>query len=544
MLAVLAALVAVPLYYRDVVYRVDEEIRGRVEAKIAERFPHLEVRVRSAQLVADGIEARGVSILEPGAAGPQAELALFDEVFLACATSLQELISGDPQITSVKIGRPIVRATRRPDGSYSLGKLLPPKPCKPLAATLTVENGTLQIFDPLKNPSTSYTLRDIDLEFKRSPTTPDEHVAFEFEGSLAADQIQRVELVGSLDATSRQWTLHGTVDGCDVSPEIRNSLPDQISGPLELLSSVKARADFSFRAASENAGQPPKFEINGSLRGGRIEDPLLPWRLTDLKANFHCDNAGLKLSELSARDGPMTWEVSELTLAGFTRTSPLFVHVIGKQVRLDRKLGDALPNPLWRIDWHNYSPEGEVDLECTLRFDGRQWTPKLDVRLLNNVSFSCHKFPYRLEGGRGKLTLRGNVLDVDMVAFSGSQPVTLQGRFLDPGPRYTGRIEIRGQQIQFDEKLFRALKPKAQEAVRSLNPRETFDIHAVAWRDKDDPLPRPEMHQWAEIKLNRCSMKYLKFPYPLHNVQGTVYVQDGQWTFDNVEASCDTGVVT
>jgi hypothetical protein len=541
-LAVLAALVAIPLFYRDVVYRVDEEIRARVEAKIAERFPHLEVHVRSAQLVADGIEARGVSILEPGAAGPQAELALFEEVFLACSASLQELIRGDLEITSIKLSRPIVRATRRPDGSYSLSKLLPLKQTKELAAVVTVENGTIQIFDPLKNPSTSYTLRDIHLEFKRLTPNPSGHVALEFEGSLAADQIQRVELVGSLDATSGHWALHGSVDGCDISPEIRNSLPEQISKPLEMLSSLKARADFSFRLSREDAEQPPKFEINGTLGGGRIDDPLLPWRLSDLKANFHGDNAGLKISDLSARDGPMTWEVSELTLAGFTRASPLFVHVIGKQVRLDHKLGDALPDP-WRVDWHNYSPEGEADLECTLRFDGKRWTPKLEVTLLNNVSFSCHKFPYRLEGARGKLTVNGNVADVNLVAFSGARPVTLKGRFLDPGPQFTGSIDIRAQQIQFDEKLFRALKPKAQETVRALNPRETFDIHAVLWRDKNDPLPRPDMHQRAEITLNHCSMKYLKFPYPLHNLQGTLFVQDGQWTFDQVEATCDTGVV-
>ncbi len=543
MLAVLAALAAIPLFYRDVVYRVDEEIRARVEAKIAERFPHLEVRVRSAQLVAGGIDARGVSILEPGAAGPQAELALFDEVFLACSTSLQELLSGDPQITSIKLSRPIVRATRRPDGSYSLSKLLPPKPSEGLATVVTIENGIFQFFDPLKNPSTTYTLRDINLEFKRLPSDQNQHVVFEFKGALAGDQIQRVELVGSVDETTGHWTLHGTVDGCDISPELRNSLPGPLADPLELLSSLKARADFSFRLSGEEPRQTPKFEINGSLAGGRVDDPLLPWRLTDLKANFHCDNGGLKLHDLSARDGAMSWEVSELVLDGFTRTSPLFVHVVGKQVRLDRKLGDALPNPLWRIDWHNYSPEGEADLECTLRFDGQHWTPKLEVTFLNNVSFSCHKFPYRLEGGRGKLTLKGNVADVDLIAFSGPQAVTLKGRFLDPGPQFTGSIEIRGQQIQFDEKLFKALKPKAQEAVRSLNPRETFDFHAILWRDANDPLPRPDIHQWAEIKLNRCSMKYLKFPYPLHNVQGRLYVRDGQWAFDNVEATCDTGVV-
>ena len=68
----------------------------------------------------------------------------------------------------------------------------------------------------------------------------------------------------------------------------------------------------------------------------------------------------------------------------------------GRQVHLDRSWLPGLPEPL-RTDWTNYDPEGHVDFDCELAFDGQHWTPKLVVHGLGNVSFGCHKFPYRLE---------------------------------------------------------------------------------------------------------------------------------------------------
>ncbi len=192
-----------------------------------------------------------------------------------------------------------------------------------------------------------------------------------------------------------------------------------------------------------------------------------------------------------------------------------------------------------------------MNLDCTLLFDGQRLQPTLQVTCLDNVSFSCHKFPYRLEGARGTMTLKDGVLDVALTAYSGAQfqqaerregtrepslaaqqrggvPVTLTGKFNNPGPQYTGWIEIHGDTIQFDEKLFAALlKPKARETLRSLNPRGTFKIAARLWRD--DPTIR-EMHQFAEITLDRCSLVYDKFPVPLNNVHGVLHLRDGQWT--------------
>jgi hypothetical protein len=536
-----AALAATPFFYNKALFRVEEELRSRVEATIAERFPQLKVRVAAAHLTVDGIEVRGLSLAEPDAQGPQGEILFFDDLFFACRTSMQELLSGNPVITSIKVGRPVLHATRRADGSFSVAKLFPLPEFQKVVPTTTIENATIVVFDPIKNPSSTFTLREINLTIKPSEAAGASHNLLDVQGYLTGDQIQRVEVSGTVDRATHACTLSGTIEGMAISPEMHASLPEPVSEPLEVLRGLRAQANLTFRVTGDGSQRVPHFEVNGSLAHGHLDDPLLPYPLTDLRAEIHCDNAGFRLRNLTALQGQATWELTHLDRRGFDSDSPLELHVRGKQVHLDAGWGNLLPEP-WRTDWKNFDPEGDVDLDCTLVFDGQRWKPTLEAKGLNNVSFCCHKFPYRLERARGTLSLRDNVLDVAMVAQSGAQPVTLNGRFLNPGPQFTGWIDIQGDKIQFDEKLFAALlKPKSRETLRSLNPHGTFNF--LARLRRDDPRIH-EMRQTLRIALNGVSLNYDKFRYELNNLQGTLDMHDGQWSFPKLVGTHGTGVVT
>ncbi len=539
---VVVALAASPWIYKQVFHHVEEEIRLRVQAKLKERFPELHVEVRSARLVSEGILAYGVSLSEAEASGPQPELAYFEEALLACQTSLKELVSGDPAITGMRLTRPVVRATRRPDGRFSCSKLVPNPRCRFPLPGATVVDGTIEVFDPLKNPSSTLTLRNINLSIKSRDLDAACGVEFDIEGSLNSELMHRMDITGTLAPDNGGWSLRGTVDGLEVSPELRESLPQPLAEPLEPLAGLRARANLGFKFESQPAGNP-KFEITGQLLHGSFTGSALPGTLTELTGRFECNNAELRIYDLTARDGAAVWQVQEFRQAGFGANSPFVLRLTGNQVYLNSQWGQKLREP-WATDWKNYDPEGHFNLVCKVHYDGQRYHPDCEVTALDDVSFCCRKFPYRLERSRGKLMLRNDVLDVDATAFSGAQPVKLVGKFWHPGPQFTGWIEIRGDNLAIDERLFAALavKPKAHETLRSLKPRDgTFNLYARLSRD--DPRVR-EMRQSMHVTVNNGTINYDKFRYELKNVQGTIRCEDGVWTFEKLVGMNSSGVVT
>lgn len=538
----MAALAGSPFWYRKIFWRVEEELRARVEAALAERMPHLEVHVRAAHLAADGIEVRGLSLAEPGAQGPQAELLYFDVLFLECRTSPQELLSGEPAITGIRISGPVLRATRRADGTFSLGSLFPlPKPPDP-APPVTIENGTVEIFDPLKNPSSMFVLRDVNATVESTAAADGRGRRLDVRGYLAGDQIRKIEWTGTINPDSQAWTASGTVDGLEISPEFRSSLPEQFAARLEALSSLRAPAQLTFQITGAGP-EALDFEVDGSIARGRLEDPRLPYPLTDVKGDFHGDKAGVTVTGLTARDGPTLWEVERFEQRGLAAGSPFVLKGRGRQVHLDAKWATTLPEP-WSKYWNYYDPAGDINLEFTIHFDGQQYRSAAEATCLGNVSYSFHKFPYRLERSRGTLSLRDNVVSVAMTGYAGPQPVSLSGSFLNPGPRFTGWFEIQADKIALDDKLMAAvLEPRSRETLLAVNPRGTFNIFSKLWRE--DPNVHG-MHKYVRISLdrsNRCSITHDKFPFTLSSLEGTIELNDDEWKFKDLVGTNGPGVV-
>jgi AsmA-like C-terminal region len=83
--------------------------------------------------------------------------------------------------------------------------------------------------------------------------------------------------------------------------------------------------------------------------------------------------------------------------------------------------------------------------------------------------------------------------------------------------------------------------------IPSPPPQGTFNFSLRSGRD--DPN-RAEMQQKLYINLNRCSIRYDRFAYPLSNIQGRLEMVDGAWTLGKPEpgqqlvGTNDTGLVT
>ncbi len=539
LLAVLATVVAWP-YLSN---RIDDEIRRQVLEKFTQHYPTLSVEIASAQLVkGEGIRIRGLTIREPNVEGPKGELTSIDEMFATCPTGLTDLVNGDLVVSRIVVRRLHVRARLLADGTWNAAKLYPlPRFSQRCADALVIENGSCELIDDLADRPRHYNVKDISLSLTPHDGTCDTPACdrtMEVHGTFAADHLLRVEVAGLLAPQGKGWALSGSVAGLNACPELFRCLPASFDDRLKAANSIRGEADASFQIRYALDQQPPlQFQVAGQLTQGRIDDPLLPYPLTDLLVIVRADNSGATLDQLTARHGDTRLHLTG-QLAGYSPNSPIVIEGQARRLSLDRRGAETLPENL-RVQWKKFEPAGEIDADFKASFDGQKWHPEAHVKCLD-VSFSYFKFPYRLERGTGTLDLQNDAATVRMTAFGGGQPLRIEGEFQHPGPDFTGSLEIRGKNLPFDENLFAALPEKSRDAIRALNPQGTFNVETKSWRT--DPKEANLHHQMA-VHLNRCAMRYDKFAYPLTNISGTLDMVDHRWSFKDLQGSNTTGTV-
>lgn len=537
---IIGTIIAVPALYR----RVDEEIRRRAEERLAQHYFGLSVTVRSARLrEGEGIELRGLRFAEPEAEGPRAELLDVEEVFLSCRANWEELLRGEPEICRIVVRRPRLRVTRCADGSWSTSRLLPLPKFSHHSPEVVVEDAMIEVVDPLKASPSTFTLRDVDFVLAPPEQTPQPSPEIQLrklQGTCTGDFLRQVTFEGLINPHEPQWRIQGTVEGLEVSSELRGSLPEPLARPLAELGSLRGQVKLGFRVTNDPAVSPQfHYDVSGQISQASIDDARLPHALTDLRARFGVSNEGIAVDDLFATSGSTTLRVISYRRAGFGPQCPQWLDAEVRQLELDRRLLEILPEPL-QNHWYNYLPAGQIHATVKLAYDGQTWQPELAVQCVG-VSFSYHKFPYRLQQGQGSLTLKDNALQVNLTAYSGSQPVRITGHIQQPMTGAIGGVEVRCEQVPLDEKLLSALPGKSREVVQSLHPHGTIhSFYGRFWREQPDQPWRKHLH----VRVGQCSIRYEKFAYPLTDIHGTLEMLDDHWTFRDLSGVNDTGIVT
>lgn len=536
LLAVAAcAAVGIPYFYTH----VDDEICRRLEHLLGQKYPKLIVSVRSAQLLkGEGILARGISIIEPSAAGPQAELLSIDELFVECNTDVVDLVQTGVDIRSVTLRRPTLRVTHRPDGTWSAARLLPLPSFSKRPPRATIEDGVVEIFDPLKNPSTTCTIRGANFRVLPAESVagwPAGVAAVRVQGHCSSDHAQQIELDATLDPGGRLAVLSGNAEQLEFCPELYRLSPIPLGSAGLALESLRAQASAHFRLQYRaDAPVPLDYEFSGQLQNGRIEDRRLPYPLSEIRAAFGCDVRGWKITGLAARSGQTTIKL-DAESSGYGPSSPLRVRAEVRRLALDLNLVQILPE-VCRQQWQKFLPSGEIDLDASLAFDGRTWSPEVTVRC-RDVALVYHRFPYRLERGAGTLVLKNKLLRTSLACFHNSAAVRINSEVelgTSPPP---GWVEVNADNVRMDEKLLEAMPGRSRQVLGDLHPAGTLDVLYRSWQEKTPDAPP---HQTATVTLNRCAIRYEKFPYPLNELEGKLEMQDGLWTLAGISGSNGT----
>ena len=518
--------------------RLGEEVRGRVEARLAARFPALFVQVQGASLVeGEGIVVRGVSLVDPKMPQQWRQLLWIDEVRLSCSTSLAELAAGPPRITAVRLRRPVVHAVHQADGAWNLQKLVGAGTAADLVP-VSVEDATVLIDDPARHFRS--TLRQVSVDVQPDPKVAGEALV---RGSGSGDRFERLGFQGRFGPASGRFEIQGQVEAIDVSQRLLAALAvvdERLAATAghDWLAGLRGRGHVQWQAAGsvhEPAGIA--FTAAGSLESGRFEHRSLPFALSDLSAAFRADRGGVVVERMEAHSGS-TLIRGGGRLAGWSDAADFDATLEAERLTVGRQWEDHLPEP-FAGHWRKLLPAGEVDVVATLRRRDGRLDPSCSVRC-RNASLTYYRFPYRLDRTVGTVVLDGGQLSIHLTGQAAGHPVQVQGTFRTGAEGLPGFLEVRGDGMRIDDALLAALPPRSAGIVKSLHAQGTFDF---AFRHDRGPQFAAGFANTLGIRLLDCGMSYAGFPYPLANVSGSVLMDRGHWTIKDVVGSNDTGVV-
>ena len=540
----------------------DNHIRHYVEQRLADHYASHHVQIRSARRVsAHQIVLRGLEIRDRDAPRQADPLLSIDEVLIRCNTGVDDLVQLRFSLDHITLRGVSLNVEHRADGSFNLPELCPLPKLGNDSLLVVVEDGRLTYVDRRRFTSRPIELSDVavQVEFPAEAMSKQQTSSMiKFHGSARGTQSQRLQFVGQFDKPTKAWTATGRLNGLLVASELERSVPHTWSEPLRQLGSFRTQANLQFQLSSRGPSafksaeepqpdvaswfaSPFRFAVDGELSDGHLEvDSRLPFPLTEMSSEIHCDNDRLTVIGLEARCGRTTLNAS-LKCDGYGLQHPFMLTATARSVHLVEYTSvlESLPQAV-REHWGQFSPAGEVSFQLDVAGDGKEWRPDVSITC-HNLSFTSPKINYRLHRGQGTISLRNNILDVDLAAQASGQAVHIGGRIHDPGPAGWGRIELRSiDPIPINRTLLESLEPKARDILAAFHPMGSFMVRHAQFERTEPTQP---WHHDLLLSLERCFMQHKLFPYPLSNVRGMLRMRDGEWTFYDLEGQNDSGHV-
>ena len=543
MLAILLALGFLALWFYAK-HRVHDEIRSHVQSTFSQHYASrgISVKVGAARLIeGHGVEVRDIVFVRQGENEEPSEIARIDELFVSSNIALQDLLSNEPPLVDhIAVRRMKLNLTRDSDGSWGAERLLPFPRMGDSKAAISIENSTIEVRLSDDDQDKLLRLRDVFVTVTQTESEGMSPEIYSIRGAMSGEGIGQFKFGGEIDIKTGAWNLQGNLDRLRVSPEFIASLPIEIPESLKPLASLRGLVSCNFSSARRpETDGATTFSIDGSLSHGQISDPRLPHLMTDISTDLHCDNGGLRIENFVGQCGNSTVKLSYVQ-QGYDQSSPRRLTVKANELVLDQRIIEVLPGN-FRDYWDRYSPQGTVDADMQLVFDGTKWTPDIALQFVD-VSFAYFEFPYRVRGCIGTTIWKEDVLNIDLRALVGGRMARFEGRILNPGPNFTGRVDVMlDGPITLNEELVSAIKSDSQRVVRDFHP--SGKVTFSGYIERQDARQKYADRKLT-IQLLDCAIKHERFPYPIDRIRGTLEMLNGQWDFLNLEGFNDNGRIT
>ncbi|MDP6444966.1 MAG: AsmA-like C-terminal region-containing protein [Pirellulaceae bacterium] len=519
---------------------VDRQLHRHIVDRLRREHPHLRISLKDARLIRGrGIELSSLSVLDPlDPGGPVLEA---DEIQLFCDTDWRQLVAEqDVRIDRVIVRRVRARAELHESGEFNLTQLLALPRTDGEPPPVRVEDGAIELTYVTAHSRSTFEFRDTQFSLEMVAPSSESPGLIKIEGETRGDHIDHATFDFALAPATSGWALQGDITKLSLTPDLHAALPEALREHVKPLADLRGNASFAYYVGRpRGAEQPLEFECSGKLAQGQVASPDIPYALTNLQADFFCDQSLMRIDNLAARSGPI-----ELTLScvrnGHRTDSPL--HVTGRAVNLplDDRLKQSLPAAAREI-WRQFSPSGVITTDVELTFDGRHWTRSCRVDT-TDLSFVYDAFPYPINRCRGKIDLANGILDVGLVSRVSDEDLEIKGRIHNFGSETKhGWVEVAARgPLPIQAEMLAALKPQHQKIIESLHPSGMIQPYMRMERFPGEDVT----HERVVFDVSDASVKYDLFPYPISGISGKIEMTDKVWSFDRLTGYNDSAYIT
>lgn len=513
-----------------------EQVRRHLLAKLRAHYGEAFVDIRSARYE----PGRGIIIdqLMLGDAATQATctaLVRIEQIVVDTDLSLQRLAELNFSPKKLSIRGCDITSQVDGNGRLSVEKFLPLPKLGPGAETIELSRATLSISDPQNQDARPLVLREIRGQMINR--APDGSAVKKIQLTAEAEFFESLEVVAEIGP--KQWNLKSRLRRANWNAGLVARLPYRYRQRFDKLLGLST----TFDGVVSVDGDPQQGIRNWvgkiDVVDGRLESELMPYHLERLQGELLLRPAGLEVTSLTAHVGDARCHAKGTT-QGWGWPVPVAFSIATEGLLLHENLASCTPEKCQDL-FQRLMPRGRVAANANVQFNGHQWTWQSAIECLG-VDIQFDRFPYPVKDVRGTIQCSDRItVGKGLVGRLEGQPLHCDLQIEKPSPsgdNATTIVELSTDgPLTIDETLLTALTPRGESTskletlVRSLNvsgkvglSRSRFEAWADGRRSK-----------MLDLQFEQSSLRYDRFAYPIHDIQGRVLVEDDTVHISNVK---------
>ena len=532
---------------------IGETARRRFLSQLREHYPEHTISLRRGVFdSSNGLTFEGLSISQPreGMMTRGREMVHIDRITIKGSFDPQRMMEKRNPIQTNRIIIDGVRVNAWMDeqGEWAIASLAPLPTFGPAAPRMDLRNITLRL---LGASSESQRTRPIELDVDQAVVLcqqgshgpgrgVDREITLQGSGDYLGKLVAKIVMKGD------QLDVRLSGERLRIDRTLLDRIPRRWASQVQDLKNLDCIFDAKI-AFAQHANGKRMYRVEVGLHEGQFSHEKLPYPLTNIRGRFLCDPSGVRIEASQASWGDALIKANG-KLHGFSLSADAELNLSTRGLLLDDRLAASLP-PTMQAGWNKIHPLGRINLDAHIRSVGGTVSTSAEIEC-KGVDVRYEKFPFPVKQVVGQIKLEHGILTAESLAGR------VGGNRMECAFRLPIRPEITHEKsfviatdgpIAIDNSLMSSLTPRGEPAtglekfVRGLAPSGSVRLASAHFTtDSQNNKTRQ-----IDLRVVNGSIRYDKFAYPLHNVNGTIRVQDDWLRLEGFRATnVNSGVIS